>query len=253
MSKNHLNYDEIQNQHLDTMIQLAFLQEDALEAQDIMSECAEDKYTVNEKHARAVYNIFLRKLAIQMAEEKHQHLFEKVRRSIPRIIQIAACLVLIIGISAPFAIANVEAIRVSIMELLISIQNDHTELSFTENEKITFFVPTDWQGTYYPAYIPEGYTVAELGQHNLNVRYQNSSGSSIYFSEYSEGDSVNINSESATISYATINSQNALIVERENRTIIAWNADDRFFVLMTDVTKDDALAIARSVRKILFR
>ena len=143
MSKNQLNYDEIRDQHLDTMLKLAFKHADALEAQDIMKESDTVECPVSEERAEATYKMFLDKLAKQEVEEKRNARIVQFRRSIPRIIQIAACLVLVMGIVTPFAVANVESIRVKVMELLISIQEDHTERSFVENESAAFDVPAD--------------------------------------------------------------------------------------------------------------
>ena len=73
-----------------------------------------------------------------------------------RLVLIGACVVLVIGIAAPIAIANIEAIRVRVMELLINIQDEYTEISMVENEEMAFDVPAAWRGEYYPSYIPDG-------------------------------------------------------------------------------------------------
>lgn len=253
MSKNLLNYDEIRDQHLDTMLKLAFKHADALEAQDIMKESDTAECPVSEERAEATYKMFLDKLAKQEVEEKRNARIVQLRRSIPRIIQIAACLVLVMGIVTPFAVANVESIRVKVMELLISIQEDHTELNFVENENAAFDVPADWQGTYYPSYIPEGFSLVEQGQLNCYVRYQNNEGDNIIFDEYSQEDSVDINSENAELSYTTLNGMSAFVIERENSVIIAWNSEDKFFVLTANMAKDETLTIAQNVKRISFK
>lgn len=250
MSKNLLNYDEIRDQHLDTMLKLAFKHADALEAQDIMEESDTAECPVSEERAEATYKMFLDKLAKQEGEEKRNARIVQLRRSIPRIIQIAACLVLVMGIVTPFAVANVESIRVKVMELLISIQEDHTELSFVENESAAFDVPADWQGTYYPAYIPEEFSLVELGRINSYLRYENEQGTYIDFTEYSADDSVDINSENAELSYTTIHGTNAFVIEREDGIIVTWGMEDKFFVLISNTTKDATLEIAQNVQRI---
>lgn len=250
MSKNQLNYDEIRDQHLDTMLKLAFKHADALEAQDIMKESDTVECPVSEERAEATYKMFLDKLAKQEVEEKRNARIVQFRRSIPRIIQIAACLVLVMGIVTPFAVANVESIRVKVMELLISIQEDHTELSFVENESAAFDVPADWQGTYYPAYIPDEFSLVELGRINSYLRYENGQGTYIDFTEYSADDSVDINSENAELSYTTIHGANAFVIEREDGIIVTWGMEDKFFVLISNTTKDATLEIAQSVQRI---
>lgn len=250
MSRNQSTHDEIRDQHLDTMIRLAFHYADALEAQEWMQEQGSAQPNVDEAHARATYDRFLDKLAKQESGEKKRERIVRLRRTIPKVIQIAACLVLALGIAAPLAVANVEAIRVKVMELLIHIQEDHTELEFVENADKAFYVPAGWNGSYYPSYIPEGFTLSERSNLYCDVTYVNAEGAKIYFSEYRQEDLVNINSEDATLSYTTINAQNAFVIERENLVIIAWASEDRFFVVEAEIPKEEALRIAESVRKI---
>lgn len=249
MSKNKIILDEIQDQHLDTMIKLAFEYEDALEAQE-NSENNEDMPIIDTARKEAVWNKALEKIAEMEAEEKKKSRIVQLRRSIPRVIEVAACLILVMGIAAPFAIANVEAIRVKVMELLIDIQEDHTELSFVENENVEFYVPAEWQGSYYPSYIPDGFYLTEQGKLNCYVTYENEQGECIDFTEYSAADSVSINSENAELSYTTINGVDAFVIEREDCVIIAWNSNDKFFVLTANLTKEEALTIAKGIRRI---
>ena len=51
-----------------------------------------------------------------------------MKRMVPRLIEVAACIVLIIGIAAPFAIANVESIRSAVMKMLIRIDWEKGEM-----------------------------------------------------------------------------------------------------------------------------
>ena len=250
MSKNQLNYDEIQDQHLDTMLKLAFKHADALEAQEIMEECENTECLVDEERAKATYDIFLDKLAKQEALERKQSRIVQFRRSIPRVIQIAACLVLVLGIATPFAVANVEAIRVRVMELLIDIQEDHTELNFVENEDAGFYVPANWQGSYYPSYIPAGFNLVEQGEFTCYVRYQDNAGQNIYFTEYNESDAVDINSENAALSYSEINGHDVFVIERDDMVIATWAVEDRYIVMETELPKDEALNVVQNVRRI---
>lgn len=249
MSKNKINMDEIQDQHLDTMIKLAFEYEDALEAQG-NAEADEDMPIIDTARKEAVWNKASEKIAEMEAEEKKKSRIVQFRRSIPRIIEVAACLILVMGIAAPFAIANVEAIRVKVMELLIDIQEDHTELSFVENDDKAFYIPASWSGAYYPSYIPDGFVMTEMSEIYCDVTYINEDGAKIYFSEYLQDDQVDINSEDAALSYAAINGDNAFIIERDNFVIVAWASEDRFFVIEAETSKEEALVVAESVRRI---
>lgn len=252
MSKDRLNYDEIQDQHLDTMIKLAFKYANALESQEIMEACENMECPVNEACVKSTYNMFLDKLAKQRAQETRQSRIVQFRRIIPRVIQIAACLILVLGIATPFAVANVETVRVKVMQLLIDIQEDHTELAFVEDEDAKFYIPAGWSGLYYPSYIPDGFVMTEMSQLYCDVTFVNKNGAKIYFSEYLPDDLVDINSENAALSYAVINGKNTFIVEHDNFIIVTWASEDRFFVIEAETTKEEALLVAEGVRKISF-
>ena len=249
MSKNQTNYDEIQDKHLDTMIKLAFEYKDGLETQNNAVE-EDNMPVIDTARKEAVWEKAMEKYTKMEAAEKKKNRIVQFRRSIPRIIQVAACLVLVMGIATPFAIANVEAIRVKVMELLIDIQEDHTELSFFENDNKAFYVPANWSGLYYPSDIPDEFVVAEMSEIYCDVTYINAAGAKIYYSEYQPDDLVDINSENATLSHAVINGENAFVIERENLVIVTWASEERFFVVEAETTKEEALVIAESVRRI---
>ena len=82
----------------------------------------------------------------------------RLRRIVPRVVEIAACVVLAVAVATPFAIANVEFIRSAVMKLLIRIDWDDgvMQMNLVEDEGAAFNVPADWPGEYFPSYLPEG-------------------------------------------------------------------------------------------------
>ena len=127
MSKIQTNYDEFQDEYLNTVIKLAIKYGDTIEAQaDIDAE--KDVPTIDEARKNAVWAMAMEKYTMMKTAEKEERQPVPLRRPLSRMIHVAACLILVLGIAAPIAIANVEAIRVKVMELLIDIQKDHTEL-----------------------------------------------------------------------------------------------------------------------------
>ena len=249
MNKKQTNFDEIQNEYLDTMIKLAIKHGDAMAAQTDDEE-GEDVPAIDEARKNAVWAMAMEKYAKMDAAEKKKHRIVKLHRFIPRMIHAAACLVLVMGIAAPLAVANVEAIRIKVMELLIHIQEDHTELQLVENEDEDFYVPANWQGSYYPSYIPEGFNLVEHGKFVCYVRYQEKGGKNIYYTEYNESDKVDINSENAALSYSQINGHDVFVIERDDMVIATWAVEDRYIVMETELSKDEALNIIQNVRKI---
>ncbi len=250
MRRNRYNFDALQDQHLDAMIRLAYKQADALEAQRIADDCRASAEQPSAEEAAAAFASFegkLRHLARQDARAARRR---RLGHMLPRIVQAAACIVLLLGISAPIAIANVESFRVKVMEMLIDIQEDHAQLEMVENNDLALHVPAAWTGDYYPLYIPEGFAVADVGSLFASIHFASSDGRNIRFTELTPDAQTNIDSEDARLSYATINGENAFIVEKDDSVTVAWAVNDRYFVLNADTAQAEALEIARSVRRI---
>lgn len=250
MSKRMPCSDEFKDKHLDMMLQMAYKYENALKSQQMLDELEEAGKKCSEADARDAFALFLKKCEQQEAQAKRQARRARARRIIRRTVEVAACVVLVMAIATPFAIAKVDVIRVKVMELLIDIKDDHTELSFVEDEDAAFEVPAGWKGLYYPAYIPDEYEFLELGKLYDSAIYTNQTGQLLAFTEYAQSSLVNVDSEGAVVSYEIVNGSDALVLEKDERIIITWAGSEKYFVIESYTTKDEALAMARSVRRI---
>ena len=250
MAENKINYDEIQEEYLDTIIRLAYKDAENAEMQKLLEADDTADAAVSAEEKEAAFQLFLEKLEQEKKQASRQARIIQWKRALPRIVNAAACIILILGIAAPFAVANVEAIRVRVMELLIDIQDDHTELSFREDEEKEFYVPAEWTGLSYPSYIPDGFVLTEMGKLNRYVVYKDENGRKIDFTEYTEDDSVSINSENAELSYPVINGMEVFFIKRPTSIIATWATEERFYVLTVNVPKEEAIAIIEGVRRI---
>ena len=250
MADNKINYDEIQEEYLDTIIRLAYKYAENTETQELLESDETGVTTVPPEAKEAAFRLFLEKLEQEEKQASRQARVVQWKRVLPRIVNVAACIILILGIAAPFAVAHVDAIRVKVMELLIDIQDDHTELSFREDEDEEFYVPAEWTGLCYPSYIPDGFVLTEMGKLNCYVVYKDENGRKINFSEYTEDASVSINSENAELSYPVINGMDVFLIERPLSVIATWATEERFYVLTVNVPKEEAIAIIEGVRRI---
>ena len=106
-------------------------------------------------------------------------------------------------------------------------------------------IPEGWEGKYYPTYISEGYWIENINE--FGVRYVDKSGNEIRFSEMPYGRRKGVDTEDALISNATLNGIEVMVVEKNERTSIIWNADDRYFVVEVHEGREMALRIAASV------
>ena len=122
-------------------------------------------------------------------------------------------------------------------------------LKLIEDEGASWDVPAEWRGEYYPSYISEGYVLTEIDPMVNKVIYNNTSGDILSFGEYSEDEEISLDSENATISYATVNGNNTLIIEKDDTTI-TWSNGEKYFIVRSKLSRNETLKISASVRRI---
>lgn len=249
MPKNFLNYDSIQDDHMDDLIRLAYKQADALEAQEILENDVRELTPDEEELCRCAYRSFLKKIDVQKRIEKKQTDIRQWRKRASRFVSTAACLVLLLGITTPIAIAKVEFFRVKVLQLLIKVQEEYTELSLVEDTETSFNVPGDWKGEYYLSYIPEGYVLRYIDPVYDEVIYKYNDTISIEFHECSIGDTANVDSENAIISYDYVHGEVALVIEKDD-TVVIWSNGEKYFIVKTYLSREETLRIANSLHKI---
>lgn len=249
MPKNKLNYDSIQDEHLDMLIRLAYKQAAALEAQEILQSEVHTLTPEEEEICRRAYERFHQIIEERDRALKRQTNIRQLRKWARRFVGIAACLILLLGIATPIAIANVEVIRARVMQLLIKVQKEYTELSLTEDPDASFDVPADWEGEYFPSYIPEGYVLEGVYLPLNKVYYVDESGLRISFDECDADTYVSVDSEDAEISYSSVNGETAMIIKKY-WTTVTWSNGYRYFIVSTQLSKEETMKIAESVLRI---
>ena len=244
MSNKPLCWEEIEEEYCDCLIHLALKQREMEEIQALMEESAHME--VGEAQVRRAYALFLQKQQAQEKQQRRAARKAQIRRWMPRIAEIAACLLLVICIATPFAVANIESVRASVVRFLIRINEEYAEIGMEEMDS-TIEIPAGWKGGYYLSYVPEGYEVSQVSPFSPYVLYANADGKTLLFREGSEDSTTNIDSEDKAISYESVNGETALVMEDETGTSIVWSEGKKYFILQLDESKEEALNVARGV------
>lgn len=244
--RNQLNFDEIQERHLDELLYLAFQQMDALDAQEASRET--DLPPDAKEMEPRIYSRFLQKQREVEGKRRRASRRTRRKRRFSQAISIAACLVVLLGIAAPFAVAYVPSIRSRVLGLLLQFEADHVDVEMREES--AFAIPSGWQGLYFPSYIPDGYVLQRMSDHGETAELVNAAGDILFFGEYVEGSSLAVDSEGAQRSSVEINGSTALVLEKDYTSVL-WNVEDRYFLVQADASADLALEVARSVLRIV--
>lgn len=258
--KGKIDTTELQEQHLDMMIKLAFDMEDAEEIQEILEEPDPVLTADEEMFTNAIFVDALNASERQSKREKRQRYAASIRKMMPRLVEIAACLILIAALATPVALASSTAFRAKVMELLMELDNEKGEAYFSlvEDESVEFWVPEGWKGTHYPCYIPEGFSVYDFDSFFTFIEYRNEQNCQLFFAEYSSGASLVTGTENADVSALTINGSKGYLVEGTasdgitHTVTLVWQSDTKWFcVTGYNVDTNEALMVASSVREII--
>lgn len=260
MSRPEDEYIGAEDEYIDDLIRMVYKQDRLKETREITEKSEEPLTPEQEEIAARLRERMpaeLKETDRQKGKEKRK---SKIFRMLPRIMEIAACLILVAAIGTTIAVAKNESFRSAILELLIHIDEEEgvANISFEENTEEAFDVPADWLGKYYPSKIPDGFTVSNMYAHtNMpSVEYKSADGRVIRFDENSRSTSSAQGIEEAETSHITINGRQALMTadDTPGDTFyrITWSNDEKWFVITTlKMTREETVELAESVRKII--
>ncbi len=256
----NIDMTEMQEQHLNLMIKLAFDFEDAEEVQRILDEPEPDLSEEDVQLTNAIFVEVLNASDQQHRKEKRQQYFDLARRIIPRFVEVAACLILVVAIAAPVALANSAAFRAKVMQLLIEMdaEKEEAHFRFVEDETATFWVPEGWPGAFYPSYIPNGYQVFEFDPFFASIEYRDIHNNQLFFLEHDEYTEMLSGTDNSTVSTININGHSGYIIDGitsdgvTHTITLIWQNDTKWFSITGfGLAKEEAIAVATSVKKII--
>lgn len=259
------DFVDLDEEYLELLIKLAFDLDDLEKAQQIMEDTDAGSVSPSEKSIELIWKSAQEKVERLKQAKKREQRRNTSRRIIPQVLKFAACILIVFSLGAPVVLATSAEVRSKVIQLLVNIDRNNNVVyyDFVENTGMAFTVPEEWAGEYFISYIPEGMEIVrELDQIPL-IEYQDMSDTaSVYrgfsFSEWREDSSIGAGLEGAEHRFVDLNGTTASIVEGYSSdgafyTVgVTWANDERIFdVTCNDMTVDEALAIARSVRKII--
>ena len=78
------------------------------------------------------------------------------KRQSARFLKAVACVVLVANMGLTIATATSAPVRAKVMDFLTEINASYMSMGFRETE-LEIDVPENWEGSYYPTFLPEGY------------------------------------------------------------------------------------------------
>nr|WP_255654578.1 DUF4367 domain-containing protein [Cohnella sp. REN36] len=152
---------------------------------------------------------------------------------------------------------SVEALRVRILNLIIHVENEYTEIRFGEDlqEKTEPQFKIEWDNAYVPTRVPKGYKIANITEHQTMkmIEYVNDNDKGyILFQQNSDKGGMNIDTEDADEwDTTTIQGEDGLVIRENNRVTVVWQKQDQMFLIIgesSSLTKNELINMAESVK-----
>lgn len=177
------------------------------------------------------------------------------RRSAGKMVTVlkrAAVVILIIVIVNQILVATVEAYRAQFLNTITRIKVKFTQIDLINDDMAEEIIPRDWEGRYYPSYIPEGYVLSDkLYNGGMPVLiYSNNDGGSISFQQIQQNASLRIDTGSGDAVNVTVGEdKEALYLKKDTSSTLIWRREDMIFTLNSDnVSLDILIMIAENVK-----
>lgn len=241
--------DDLLQMHDEIVLRLAMMQLADRENENLMASM--DVVELESAYSRYVANNDATiKKAIGNAVRKAGR--PQNRRTVLRILQAAAILIAIFAIVTTTAAATVPAFRAQVMTLLFTIEENYTEVQLQKSSDNGFDLPPDWEGEYFPYYIPKGFELYEVDQHggSYDALFYDAEGNLLEFCENNYSTVITVDTEDATNEYMQLNNSLCLISTKADRIMIVWMHKDKYFDLTFYGDKNEAITIAESVMHI---
>lgn len=240
MCEEHLSSKEIMQKIADLKIRLA-LQQEFEQKVDELVEKANPSDTGQTQQIREMEEKVFKNIAMHTGRRKQRH---EQKRRFPRCARVAAVIALLVMVSVGSAMATIHMVQIGLLKLEIHTYPERTSYGLVPSEN-ALEVPHEWNGDFYPAYIPEGFEFDSC--YHSEAVYRNANGGLLSFAEEEYGSRTSLDTENANASSLYINGAEATLIEKDGWTAVVWSANNRLFIVDMDGGKDEALRVAASV------
>ena len=193
----------------------------------------------------------LERILAQKVRKNNMKQFGKTAWKIGSRIAIAIMIFITVGLAT---VMSVDALRSRFAEFMLTFHSEYTELELRETTNTGTIVEGGQSlcimGSYMPAYIPEEFRLKSmmLDEQANDLEYENNEGMFISFSVYTSDVLSNIDTENVdSLETVEVKGRSGLLVMKEGVYTLAWSKDDYYFILMSNVSRDEMLRIAESV------
>ncbi len=231
---------ELRREIADLKIRLAFQEQFEEEISQILAECENPSPELLQVVSEERQGILAE---IDQYYKTKAHFFRRNASFVPKIKRAAILIAAGLIISISSAMAAIQMVRTGVFE--IDMRGDKIQTSIQLVQMSDIEIPPEWEGYYYPAFIPEGFEFEEV--YNGTARYYDAEGKRLTFDEGSCNIGTSVDTENAKISNIEINGSDAMLIEKRGKSTVVWSVGKHYFIVEIVAEKEVALQIAESV------
>jgi hypothetical protein len=190
---------------------------------------------------------FQKVYAFFVAEEKR-----KARRAVrKRILKVAAVAVTLLGVSFAGLVVSAEAFRNKVLDLLF-LREDGYNLIIPYEDAAGEALTRDWEGYYYPEYVPDRYRPTESGKTGgglLNIHFVDGDRNFLDFQQVPlDLHTFAFDNEGAESGEIDIDGETGFWNRHDDMFLLLWTRGETGFVIISNaLSVEEAAKIAESV------
>lgn len=177
--------------------------------------------------------------------------FKRILKTTVHVLKTAAIVVLILNMALTIAIAGNQEVRARFLELVMLSGDSYIDIRYHVSDT-EIPIPADWKVSYFPSYVPEGYTLQQyVAEDNFGfLEFTNVEGKIISIDIDSPNAATILNTENAQVTQVPLQNVIATVLEQPYGMVdIVWSQGEYYFIVNAS-DYDTAFAVAMGIRLI---
>jgi len=194
---------------------------------------------------------------IELIDEKRMdQLWEKVKRKskrsnaiIMKVLKYAAMLLICFSLIGATIVISVPTVRAQVENIIVQIYENYITLNHKQEENKEY--PTRIEKEMLPSYLPEGWTIKNVGKNNVTRVYTitTDENKEIMYSQKIYNTNILLDNEEMTKKAVMINNYEGILYEyNDGRKLLLWSGEYVFNLQYENIDMDIIIKIAESIK-----
>ncbi|WP_312645079.1 DUF4367 domain-containing protein [Hydrogenoanaerobacterium sp.] len=161
----------------------------------------------------------------------------------------AAAIVLVAFIGLSVAAMSVEAVRTTVINFFVSVQDEYTSVKADSTDSEPIQQISERFAGKLPTYIPDGFIIKQVNEYekSLGLTYEKNNGDKILFSIHMGANDVSFDTEDAQMNEIKINGKKAFISEKATGMVLLMFHNENAYQLSGNIDQKTAVKIMQSI------